>query len=115
MGLHRLFKNVGNRNHFIKVNLVGLQSNRNGIGARVTVTYSGRRSFRQNNGGGGGEYASQGSEPLHFGIGQAAIASVQVEWPSGIVDLLASVPADSTTDVVEGATGLNLNTHSGTR
>jgi len=115
MGLFRLFKNVGNSNHFIRVNLVGVQSNRNGIGARVTVTSAAGMSFRQNNGGGGGDYASQGSEPMHFGISQAATASVQVEWPSGIVDLLASVPADSTINVVEGSTGLNPNTHSRTR
>src|SRR5262249_41641384 len=79
-GLHRLFKNNGNSNHFIKANLKGVQSNRSGIGARVTVTYTGGMSYRQNNGGGGGEYASQGSEPLHFGIGTATEATVEVKW-----------------------------------
>jgi hypothetical protein len=38
-GLHRLFKNHGNSNHFIKVNLVGVQSNRRGIGARYRDIY----------------------------------------------------------------------------
>jgi hypothetical protein len=85
------------------VNLVGVQSNRDGIGARVTVTYTGGRSFRQNNGGGGGEYASQGSEPLHFGIGTATAARVNVIWPSGIMNVLRSVAADSTLTVVEGS------------
>jgi len=85
------------------VNLVGVQSNRNGIGARVTVTYSGGMSFRQNNGGGGGEYSSQGSEPLHFGIGTATEATVKVIWPSGIVDILSSVAANSTLTVVESS------------
>jgi hypothetical protein len=100
-GLHRLFKNNGNSNHFIKVNLKGVQSNRSGIGARVTVTYTGGMSYRQNNGGGGGEYASQGSEPLHFGIGTATEATVEVKWPSGLVDTLSSVAANSTIRVVE--------------
>jgi hypothetical protein len=103
LGYHRLFKNTGNQNHFIKVNIVGVQSNKSGIGARVTVTYTGRRSFRQNNGGGGGEYASQGSEPLRFGIGRATAARVKVIWPSGIMDVLRSVAADSTLTVVEGS------------
>jgi hypothetical protein len=103
LGYHRLFKNTGNQNHFNKVNLVGVQSNRSGIGARVTVTYTGRRSFRQNNGSGGGEFASQGSEPLHFGIGRATAARVKVIWPSGIMDVLRSVAADSTLTVVEGS------------
>src|SRR5215813_7347690 len=103
MGLHRLFKNNGNSNHFIKVNLAGRQSNKAGIGARVTVTSTAGMSFRQNNGGGGGEDASQGSEPLHFGIGTATQATVQVIWPSRIVDTLSSVAANSTLTVVEGS------------
>ena len=103
IGFHRLFKNNGNSNHFIKVNLAGVQSNSRGIGARVTVTYTGGMSFRQNNGGGGGEYASQGSEPLHFGIGTATEATIVVNWPSGVVDTLSSVAANSTVTVVEGS------------
>jgi hypothetical protein len=103
LGLHRLFRNPGNNNHFIKIKLKGIQSNRGGIGARVTVTYAGGMSFRQNNGGGGGEFWSQSSEPLHFGIGQATTASVQIIWPSGVIDHLSSVPANSTIRVVEGS------------
>ena len=101
-GVQRFFKNLGNTNHFLKLKLQGVQSNRDGIGARVTVTYAGGMGFRQNNGGGGGEYASQSSEALHFGIGQATEASVEVKWPSGIVDVLPSVLANSTIKVVEG-------------
>src|SRR5438034_1834389 len=107
-GFHRLFKNNGNSNHFIIVNLTGVQSNRNGIGARVTTTYSGGMSFRQNNGGGGGEYASQGSEPLHFGIGAATEATVEVKWPSGILDTLPLVAANSTLTIAEGSAPLTL-------
>ena len=102
-GLHRLFKNNGNSNHFIKVKLVGVQSNRDGIGARVTVNSGRLIVFRENNGGGGGEEASQSSEPLHFGIGRARAASVTVVWPSGIIDTLPSVTANSTITVVEGS------------
>ena len=103
-GFHYLFKNNGNSNHFLKINLTGVQSNRNGIGAHVTVTYAGGKAFRENNGGGGGDYASQGAEPLHFGIGQATTASVQVKWPSGVVDNLSQVAANSTITIVEGST-----------
>jgi len=108
IGFHRLFKNNGNSNHFIKVNLVGQQSNRGGIGARVTVTSTAGMSFRQNNGGGGGEEASQGSEPLHFGIGTATEATVEVIWPSGIVDIVSSVAANSTLTIVEGSSSSSL-------
>jgi hypothetical protein len=102
-GFHFLFKNNGNQNGFIKVNLQGVQSNRNGIGARVTVNYRGGKGFRENNGGGGGEYASQGSGPLHFGIGSVRSATVTVAWPSGTVDTLRRVRANSTITVVEGS------------
>jgi hypothetical protein len=102
-GFHFLFKNNGNQNHFIKVNLQGVQSNRNGIGARVTVAYRGGIAFRENNGGGGGDYASQGSGPLHFGIGSVRTATVTVVWPSGIIDTLRRVTSNSTVTVVEGS------------
>jgi hypothetical protein len=102
-GLHRLFRNNGNGNYFLKVKLMGTQSNRNGIGARVTVSYNGHIDFGENNGGGGGEYASQGTEPLHFGIGTATEATVEVRWPSGVVDTFLSVAANSTLTVAEGS------------
>ena len=60
-------------------------------------------AYRQNNGGGGGEYASQSRVPLHFGIGTATEATVEVKWPSGVVDTLSSVAANSTIKVVEGS------------
>ena len=108
VGLHRLFHNLGNSNHYLKVALRGVQSNRNGIGARVTATYTGGKSFRENNGGGGGENASEGSEPLHFGIGSATQATVEVDWPSGVVDVLSGVAANSTIQVMEGSHASDL-------
>lgn len=105
-GLHRLLRNAGNRNHYLKIKLSGVTSNLRGIGARVAVTANGLTSYRQNTGGGGGEYASQGSQPLHVGLGTASQASVTVTWPTGSVQTLSSVPADSTITVTEGATSL---------
>ena len=102
LGLHLLFKNLKNNNHFIKVNLRGFQSNRRGIGARVKVTSTNGVVYAQNNGGGGGEYDSQGSEPLHFGIGSAAVATIVVTWPSGMVDTIANVASNSTLTINEG-------------
>lgn len=102
-GLHYLFHNNGGTNHFIKLNLQGVQSNLHGIGARVAVTYDGKLAFRQNNGGGGGEWGSQGANPCHVGIGTAETATVRISWPSGIVDILPAVAANSTLTVVEGS------------
>ncbi|MEO7724632.1 MAG: CRTAC1 family protein, partial [Chthoniobacterales bacterium] len=100
-GRHYLLKNNGNNNHYIKLNLTGVNSNRNGIGARVTVSYNGKVAFRENNGGGGGEWGSQGAGPLHFGIGSATSAAVEVRWPSGIVNTMLNVAANSTLTIVE--------------
>ena len=104
LGYHRLFRNSGNANHFVKLKLVGVESNLAGIGARIAVVAGDKTCFRQQTGGGGGEYASQGSEPLQVGIGTASEASVTITWPSGIVDHLSAVSANSTLTVVEGST-----------
>ena len=103
-GLHRLLRNSGNSNHYLEINLRGVQSNVRGIGAQVTVISSNGQAYRQNNGGGGGEHASQGSEPLHFGLGAATKARrVVVRWPSGVVDKIRRVPADQIITVTEGS------------
>jgi VCBS repeat protein/ASPIC/UnbV protein len=103
MGLHYLFKNNGGSNHYIKLNLTGVQSNKRGIGARVTVTHDGKIAFRENNGGGGGEWGSQGDGPMHFGIGSSGTAAVRIVWPSGIVDVLPAVAANTVLSVTEGS------------
>ncbi len=102
-GIQRLFKNTPNGNHFIKVKLVGVRSNKQGIGARVTLrTPNGLVAFRENTGDGGGNLYSQGSQPLHFGIGTAGkAAKITIAWPSGTVDSVSNVNANSTITVVE--------------
>ena len=68
---------------FLKITLVGTTSNRDGLGAGVTVTAHGRRFVQQHDGKSG--YLSQSRMPLYFGLGDATEAdSVQVVWPSGI-------------------------------
>lgn len=103
IGLHILFKNLGNSNHFLKVNLKGVQSNLHGIGARVSVASTNGMVYAQNNGGGGGNNDSEGSQPLHFGLGAATEATVVVNWPSGVVDTFPNVAANSTITLTEGS------------
>ena len=105
VGLHILLKNLGNSNHYLKLDLKGVQSNLHGIGARVSVTSTNGVAYGQNNGGGGGNNDSQGSQPLHFGLGQATSANVVVNWPSGRVDHLTNVAANSSITLAEGSTG----------
>jgi len=69
--------------HHLKVELVGTESNRDGLGARVTVTDGAGRKLVQVNDGKSG-YLSQSSYPLYFGLGDAGeVESIEVLWPSG--------------------------------
>jgi hypothetical protein len=106
-GAARLFHNSGNANHFLKIALVGTKSNRLGIGAKAYVTNGSQTLFREHIGGGGGEYRSQGAQPLHFGLGAvASTVSLTVKWPSGNTDTFTQVPVDGLVTVTEGSSTL---------
>src|SRR6185436_15556210 len=77
-GPARLLRNDGgNGNHWLRVRTVGTTSNRDGIGARVTVTAGGRRQWAVVKTG--SSYCSQSELPLTFGLGPAAVpAKVEV-------------------------------------
>ncbi len=94
----------GNRRSWLQVRLVGGGSNRDGVGAVVTVASAGRTQVMQRTGG--GSYQSAHDPRLHFGLGDASVAErVEVRWPSGTVDRLSAVPVDSVLTVTEGASG----------
>lgn len=68
--------------HYLKVKLVGTRSNRDGLGATVTVRADGLRRMQYHDGKSG--YLSQSSMPLYFGLGTAThLDQVEVQWPSG--------------------------------
>jgi hypothetical protein len=74
--------------HWLKIHLVGKQSNRDGIGAVVKVTAAGMTMTQLVDGNSG--YLSHSDLPLYFGLGDAAAADkIEVRWPSGIVQTLA--------------------------
>lgn len=90
---------LGNRLQFT---LVGVKSNRDGVGARVSVTAGGRTVMRERKGG--GSYLSASDPRIHVGLGAADKADrVEIRWPSGTVDVLANVPANRSITVREGA------------
>jgi hypothetical protein len=66
----------------LEVRLVGTRSNRDGLGARVTVKAGGLVQTRWHDGKSG--YLAQSSMPLYFGLGGAEkVDEVEVLWPSG--------------------------------
>ncbi len=95
-----LLKNSGPHGHYLNVMLTGTKSNRSAIGARVTVTAEGRKRIDEVMSG--GSYYSQNSLTLHFGLGQATeVDSIEIRWPSGIVQNVGKVKADQTMKITE--------------
>jgi hypothetical protein len=85
---------------YIQLRLVGRASNRDGVGARVSVTASGRAQVQTAKSGGG--YLSSHDPRLHFGLGAAGSAEVAVRWPSGATEALGVLDADQVHLVLEG-------------
>jgi hypothetical protein len=93
----------GNSNKWLKLNLRGIQSNRNGIGARVEIYGAWGKQIRDVRSGEGFRYMS--SLNVHFGLGQATtIDQVIIKWPSGVIDTYNNVSPNQRLNVVEGAT-----------
>ena len=96
----RLFLNNGNTNHFLNVNLQGVQSNINGIGARVELYGAWGIQIREVRSGEG--YGIMNSFSQHFGIGAStAISKVVVKWPSGIIQEINNPAIDQFLTIVE--------------
>ena len=95
-----LLKNSGNDNRWLEVQLVGLQSNRDGIGARLTLTAGGSRQIREIQSG--TSFLSQHSLVAHFGLGRhQRVDELQIRWPSGIVQTLTDLPVNRMITVTE--------------
>ncbi len=89
------------RSHFVTFALEGTKSNRDGIGARVTLTASGRTQVAARSGG--GSYLSASDHRLHFGLGPARkIERVVVSWPSGRRDCYDGLAVDTGYTLREG-------------
>ena len=95
-----LLKNSGNDNRWLEVQLVGVQSNRDGIGARLTLTAGGARQIREIQSG--TSFLSQHSLVAHFGLGRhQRVDELQIRWPSGIVQTLTDLPVNRMITVTE--------------
>jgi hypothetical protein len=96
-----------NGNNWITINLQGIESNYNGIGARVEIYGDWGKQIRDVRSGDGFRYMS--TLNVHFGIGQATeIDSIFVKWPSGHVDNIINPTINESITVVEGSSPLGL-------
>jgi enediyne biosynthesis protein E4 len=87
-------------NHWIKLRLEGTKSNRSAIGARVVVRYAGKVQVQEVLSG--CSFLSSNDPRLHFGLGGATTAEIEVRWPSGLVERLHA-SADQLVTLREGS------------
>lgn len=99
-----VYRNVGNGNHWLKLNLKGVQSNADAIGARIVATavingdtVNQTRIISSQTG-----YAGQNSLTVHFGMANAAKAdTVRIYWPSGLIQEMIDINVNQTITVTE--------------
>lgn len=97
-----LLRNEGTSGHALVVRLIGTQSNRDGIGARLRLTAAGRTQMREVKAGSG--YLGQNDLRQHFGLGAGTRAErLEVTWPSGRVDVVQDLQADRIVSIREGS------------
>jgi hypothetical protein len=97
-----LLRNEGGVNKSLRIKLVGTRSNRDGIGAAVSVRAGGDKQTQMPRSGSG--YLSASELVLTFGLAQHAQADeIEIRWPSGQIDHLANAAAGETITVKEGS------------
>jgi len=102
-----LVNQIRSSNHWIGIQTVGTRSNRDGIGAGITVNIGKRRVVDEVRSG--SSYISNSDRRVHFGLGTAErVDSVQVRWPSGLVEQFNNVTVDSIHSLTEGS-GVAMN------
>jgi hypothetical protein len=96
-----LRNDVSGSNHWLKVLLIGFTSNRSAIGAQVVAAYGERRQVQavmaQSS------YLSVNDRRLHFGLGPAASANLEIQWPNGGKEKVADVAANQLVVIREGS------------
>lgn len=92
-----LWENVStSSNHWLEIRLIGVRSNRDGIGARIDL---GGQSNQMTT---AVSYASSSDSGVHFGLGQTKqVETIKIRWPSGIVQVLTDIKADQSIEVRE--------------
>ena len=100
----QLYRNQGNGNSWLQIDLQGVQSNRDGIGAKVYVTAGGITQLREQTGG--IHYKTQDHKRLHFGLAENdTVERVVVQWPSGITQQMDNVTANRVMEITEEDNG----------
>ena len=106
-GANLLYRNNGNTNRWLQVKLNGTNSNKSGIGAKVSATANGITQRREVEGGGG--FLSQSSLPVAFGFGgTTTVNQLTLTWPSGVVQTLSNVATNQVLTLSDAITPTQL-------
>ncbi len=95
-----LRNDVTSGGHWLKVLLVGVQTNRSAIGSRVTARYGDRVQAQAVTAQ--ASFLSANDKRLHFGLGDATSADVTVRWTNGNIERVGRVPVDCLATIREG-------------
>ena len=88
------------KNNWLSIKVVGVTSNRDGVGSRVTVMSEGITRVREVSSG--SSQMGQNMMMVHFGLGTTTLAdSVTIRWPSGKEQLLTDVKVNQIITVTE--------------
>jgi hypothetical protein len=96
-----LRNDVSGGNHWLKILLVGAQTNRSAIGSRVTVRYGSRRQAQEVSAQ--SSFYSANDRRLHFGLGSETSVDVTIRWTNGTTETLSKVQADQLIVIREGS------------
>jgi hypothetical protein len=97
-----LVNQIRTSNHWIGIRLVGSKSNRDGIGARISVKAANRILIDEVRSG--SSYISNSDMRVHFGLAASTkIEWVEVRWPSGLVERFSNLAVDAIHTIKEGA------------
>ena len=100
----KLFLNSANDNNWVKINLEGVESNINGIGARIEIYGEWGIQIREVRSGEG--YGIMNSLNTHFGIGEStSIEKIVIKWPSGRTNTIWSPSINTNHNVIENVSG----------
>jgi len=109
-----LFRNLGTGNNWIKLNLVGTQSNYSAVGAKIRMrsTINGDQVWQTRQITAASGYCSQNSYTVHFGAGNAAlIDEIEVHWPSGLIENYTNIDVNRKYTAIEGDGVLGSEEH----
>ncbi|MFZ1514569.1 MAG: ASPIC/UnbV domain-containing protein, partial [Saprospiraceae bacterium] len=98
-----IFQNTGGNNNYLKVKLIGVLSNRDGIGSTITLYSNGKKQYRYTQCGVG--FMGQNSDTEIFGLGLSEkVDSLTIQWPTGHRDKLINPVVNKKYVIEEGST-----------